>query len=82
MIKAVMDRIFVRIQPQNKSAGGILLTQEDAPTHGVVESVGPMVQCVKPGDEVLFYKWEELPTYDPNVIVIRQASLLGIYENE
>ncbi len=80
MIKAVMDRIFVRVQPQTHSAGGVILTETESPTRGIVESVGPLVQCVKPGDDVLFYKWEELPTYDPNVVVIRQASLLGVYE--
>jgi hypothetical protein len=40
------------------------------------------VKSVKVGDKVLFHVWDELPTYDPDVVVVRENSLLGVFEDE
>ena len=56
--KAVMDRVFVRLTPVEKqTAGGIILTDdfERPRTIGTVESIGPQVTGVKPGDKILFH---------------------------
>lgn len=83
MVKAILDRVFIRLEKKDKvTEGGILLTDnaEEERTIGIVESVGEKVQSVKVGDKVLFHVFDELPTYDPDVVVVRESSLLGIFE--
>lgn len=83
--QAVMDRVFVRLTPVEKqTSGGIILTDdfEQPRTIGTVESIGPQVTGVAPGDKVLFHVFDELPTYDPNVVVVRENSILGVITDE
>lgn len=84
MVKAIMDRVFIRLDKKTASDGGILLpeTVVNERTTGVVESVGEEVLSVKPGDRVLFHIFDDLPTFDLEVVVVRENSLLGIFENE
>ncbi len=85
MVKAVMDRVFIRLDPKPAATdGGIFFTDDyDAErTTGVVESIGPEVNCVRPGERVLFHVFDELPSYDPEVVVVRQNSLLGVFEDD
>lgn len=77
---AISDRIFIRLEAPQKSLSGLILTNNPERTMGIVESVGPLVTAVQPGDKVLFHVFDELPTYDPDVVVIRQNSLLGRFE--
>lgn len=84
-VKAVLDRVFIRLDSKEKTtAGGIILTDshEGEQTIGVVEAVGEDVTSVKVGDRVLFHVFDELPSYDPDVVVVRENSLLGIFEDE
>ena len=37
---------------------------------------------VKKGDKVLFHRFDELPTHDADLVVVRENSILGVYENE
>lgn len=83
MVKAIMDRVFIRLDKKEKQTeGGIILTDnhDKEKTIGVVESVGEEVKSVKVGDRVLFHVFDELPTYDPDVVVVRERSLLGVFE--
>ena len=85
MVRAVSDRVFIRLDPKAAAtSGGIVFTDDSVPerTIGTVESAGPLVCCVKPGDRVLFHVFDELPTYDPDVVVVRQNSILGVFEDE
>lgn len=84
MVKAVMDRIFIRLEKEKKTSGGIILAEtiETPRTVGIVESVGDEVTSVKVGDKVLFHVWDDLPTYDPDVVVVRESSILGVYDDE
>lgn len=85
MVKAVMDRVFIRLDAKDTATkGGIILTDDHdyERTIGVVESVGPSVKSVKVGDRVLFHVFDELPSYDPDVVVVRENSLLGVFEND
>lgn len=80
--QAISDRIFVRlIERENTSKGGLIFFDNTIQprTIGIVESFGPLVTSVKKGDKILFHVFDELPTYDPDVVVIRQASLLGVF---
>lgn len=63
-IKAIADRIFVRLEPEaEKTSGGVLLVSDipEPRTVGVVESVGGQVKGIKPGDRVLFPVWGGWP---------------------
>lgn len=84
MVKAVMDRIFIRLEKEKKTSGGIILAEtiETPRTVGIVESVGDEVTSVKVGEKVLFHVWDDLPTYDPDVVVVRESSILGVYDDE
>ncbi|MBQ0114200.1 MAG: hypothetical protein KBT03_13805 [Bacteroidales bacterium] len=81
---AIMDRVFVRLEPLATSKGGIILpeTAINERNIGVVESIGSDVKSVKVGDKVLFHTFDDLPTYDPDVVVVRESSLLGVIIDE
>ena len=76
--KAVSDRLFIRLDKPDTSL--ILTNNINRRTFGTVISTGPLVTSVKTGDKVLFHIFDDLPTYDPDVVVIRENSLLGIFE--
>ncbi|MCX4348515.1 MAG: co-chaperone GroES [Alphaproteobacteria bacterium] len=85
VMRAILDRVFIRLDSKEKTtAGGIILTEshESEQTIGTVEAVGPDVDSVKVGERVLFHVFDELPTYDPDVVVVRESSLLGVFTDE
>lgn len=85
MINAVSDRVFIRLEPEaTATSGGIILVDDYHHTRniGEVESVGSLVTSVKKGDKVLFHRFDELPTHDADLVVVRENSILGVYENE
>mgnify|MGYP002315820133 CR=1 FL=1 len=54
MVKAVLDRVFIRLDAKEKTtSGGIILTDshEGEQTIGTVEAVGPMFHQSKSGTE-------------------------------
>ena len=85
MVRAVMDRVFIRLDTKETATkGGIILTEthENKRNIGVVEGIGPEVRSVKAGEKVLFQIFDELPTYDPDVVVVRENSILGVFDDE
>lgn len=75
--QAVSDRIFIQLD-ESVSSSKLILTDCLRPRNkGTVISVGPLVHSVGIGDKVLFHTFDDLPTYDENVVVIRENSLLG-----
>ena len=79
MLKAIADRIIVKLQNENE--GKILYEPEPKFTNvGIVQSVGDMVRGIKPGDKVVFHLFDELPLPEKGLAVIRQKSLLGVWE--
>lgn len=85
MVKAIMDRVFIRLDDKKTATeGGIFLPETvNGPRNvGIVESVGSDVSSVKAGDRVLFHVFDELPTYDPDVVIVRERSLLGVFDDE
>lgn len=85
MIRAVSDRVFIRLFPEhNTSSGGIILNNDyhHSRTMGKVEAIGERVTSVAVGDKVLFHIFDELPTYDQEVVVVRENSILGVLEDE
>lgn len=84
MVRAVMDRVFIRLEQEKTTKGGVILADNvDNPrTVGIIESVGEDVKSVKVGEKVLFHVFDELPTYDKDVVVVRENSILGVFEDE
>ncbi len=82
MIKAIADRIFVRLEPQEKTSHLIIDSLQNPRVIGRVESVGERVNSVKPGDKILFHLFDELPSHQKDVVVLRENSILGVFENE
>jgi len=86
-IKAIMDRVIIRLdEVQEKSKGGIILNDdaENVRNIGIVESIGSDVKSVKVGDRVIFHTFDELPILndDPNLVAVRERGLLGVITNE
>ncbi len=81
MLKAVSDRIIVKLEKDEQSKILINNKQEYANT-GIVLSIGDKVKGVEIGDKIVFHRFDELPLGDDGLAVIRQKSLLGIYESE
>ena len=86
-IQAIMDRVIIRLDKvQEKSDGGVILTTdtENERNTGIVESIGSDVKSVKVGDHVIFHAFDELPTLnnDPDLIVLRERGLLGVFRDE
>lgn len=81
MVKAIMDRVFVKLDEPEK-VNGIILTEDatNPRTTGIVVSVGEQVTSVKEGDHVLFHVFDELPTPDKDIVVVREFSLLGVFD--
>ena len=82
MIKAISDRVFVRLE-ENKNPFGIIIdTPFNSRTIGTVESIGSQVTSVKVGDKILFHIFDELPTPDKDVVVLRESSILGVLNDD
>ena len=82
MIKAIADRIFVRLEPEQKHNHLIIDSPQNQRTVGMVESVGERVKLVKKGDKILFHIFDELPSNEKDVVVLRENSILGVFEDE
>lgn len=82
--RPVTDRVAIRLEPkEDKTKGGIIVTDvlEQPRCIGIVEGIGPEVKAeIKLGDKVLFHCFDELSTYDPEVVMVRDNSLLGVFE--
>ncbi len=83
-MKAIADRIFIRLSTKEETAGGLLLAAdiEEPRTVGVVESVGEKVNSVQIGDKVLFHVFDEVETPEKDLVVVRENSILGVISDE
>jgi chaperonin GroES len=91
----LQDRVLVRrIEPEEKSAGGIIIpdTVQEKPMEGEVVAVGPGARDangllhpldVKPGDQVLFGKWSgsEIKVDGEDLVVMKESDILGVVEH-
>ena len=82
-MKAILDRVLIKLDEKTKKEGGVLLPDdfEKARTVGKVLSIGPEVKSVDVGQRVIFHAFDELPTIEPEVVAVRENSLLAILED-
>lgn len=85
MIRAVTDRVFIKLPPESETTDGGIIIPRDGPnerTVGEVVSVGEKVKSVKKGDRVLFHIFDDLPGPEKDIVVVRENSILGVFEDE
>lgn len=80
MVRPILDRIFVEVEEPKQ--GAIITLEDDSEVKiGKVVAKGCDVRNVRVGDKVLFFKWDDLPTPDKKITVIREKFVLGICED-
>ena len=85
MIKAVGDRVFIKLPPSKETTDGGIIIPRDGPnerTIGKVISVGEKVHLIKIGDQVFFHIFDDLPGPQEDVVIVRENSILGVIEDE
>ena len=85
MIKAITDRVFIKLPPEEEKTSGGIIIDYDGPNRrniGVVISVGEKVRSIKKGDKVLFHIFDDLPGAEKDVVVVRESSILGVISDD
>lgn len=79
MQKAIMDRVFVKLDEPVKKA--ILIDEEPSKTKsGIVQSIGEQVTEVKVGDHIIFHDWDVEALN--GLVAIREKWVLGVITDE
>ncbi len=80
-LKPLKDRIVAKIEkPLEKTKSGILLGEaKEKPAYAVVESVGPEVKSVKPGDKIVYkeYSTTDIKLEDTDFIIVKEEDVLA-----
>lgn len=84
MIKALDNRVLLRVTLNDETAGGILMLREKSDPVATVESVGINVKDVKVGDKVVFHV-NNAQGFDGmeearDLVLVTEDSLYGLYE--
>ena len=88
------DRVVLeRVEPDEKSSGGIIIpdTAQEKPSQGEVVAVGPGARDeagklipidIKVGDRVLFGKWSgtEVKIDGRDVLIMKEADIMGVLD--
>src|SRR5271165_7499098 len=94
-LRPLQDRVLVRrVEPEAKTAGGILIpdTAQEKPMEGEVVAVGPGVRSedgklhpldVKTGDRVLFGKWSgtEVKLDGEDLMIMKESDIMGVVDH-
>lgn len=80
-LKPLQDRVVaLKEQPMETTKSGILLGEaKEAPAYAVVESVGPDVKLVKPGDKIVYknYSTTDIKVDDKDYIIVKEEDVLA-----
>ena len=80
-LKPLSDRVVAKKdQPETTTKSGILLgTAKEAPAYAVVESVGPDVKSIKPGDKIIYknYSTTDVKLDDVDYIIVKEEDILA-----
>lgn len=80
-LKPLSDRVVAqKDQPETTTKSGILLGEaKEAPAYAVVESVGPDVKSIKPGDKIVYknYSTTDIKLDDTDYIIVKEEDVLA-----
>lgn len=80
-LKPLSDRVVAKKdQPETTTKSGILLgAAKEAPAYAVVESVGPDVRSIKPGDKIVYknYSTTDVKLDDTDYIIVKEEDILA-----
>lgn len=80
-LKPLSDRVVAKKdQPETTTKSGILLgAAKEAPAYAVVESVGPDVKSIKPGDKIVYknYSTTDVKLDDIDYIIVKEEDVLA-----
>lgn len=80
-LKPLSDRVVAKKdQPETTTKSGILLGEaKEAPAYAVVESVGPDVKFIKPGDKIVYknYSTTDVKLDDADYIIVKEEDVLA-----
>ncbi len=80
-LKPLSDRVVAKKdQPETTTKSGILLGEaKEAPAYAVVESVGPDVKSIKPGDKIVYknYSTTDVKLDDTDYIIVKEEDVLA-----
>lgn len=80
-LKPLSDRVVARKdQPETTTKSGILLGEaKEAPAYAIVESVGPDVKSIKPGDKIVYknYSTTDVKLDDTDYIIVKEEDVLA-----
>lgn len=83
-IHPTFDKVVIKLAKANTTtASGFIIPEtaaKDKPVQGVVESVGPQVSEVKPGDTVIFPKYgpDEFMLGEDRYYILKQENILAV----
>jgi chaperonin GroES len=80
-LKPLSDRVVAqKDQPETTTKSGILLGEaKEAPAYAVVESVGPDVKSIKPGDKIVYknYSTTDVKLDNTDYIIVKEEDVLA-----
>ena len=80
-LKPLSDRVVAqKDQPETTTKSGILLGEaKEAPAYAVVESVGPDVKSIKPGDKIVYknYSTTDVKLDNTDYIIFKEEDVLA-----
>ena len=80
-LKPLQDRVVaLKEQPMETTKSGILLGEaKEAPAYAVVESVGPDVKTIKPGDKIVYknYSTTDIKLDNKDYIIVKEEDVLA-----
>lgn len=80
-LNPLSDRVVAKKdQPETTTKSGILLGEaKEAPAYAVVESVGPDVKSIKPGDKIVYknYSTTDVKLDDTDYIIVKEEDVLA-----
>ena len=80
-LKPLSDRVVAKKdQPETTTKSGILLGEaKEAPAYAVVESVGPDVKSIKPGDTIVYknYSTTDVKLDNTDYIIVKEEDVLA-----
>lgn len=80
-IKPLQDRVVaIKDEPQKTTKSGILLGEaKESPSYAIIESVGPDVKTVKPGDKIIYkqYSTTDVKVDDKDYIIVKEEDILA-----